>query len=66
MLHAGFTEYFAAHSRGLELRVAMLGIKSRGAVNALETQLRSYLQPALNKTRLGGVSAAALLADSEG
>ena len=65
MLHAGFTEYLAAHSRGLELKVAILGINSRGTVNALETNLRSYLQPALNAARAGRVSAGDLLAGSE-
>ena len=65
MLHAGFSEYLAAHSRGLELRVVMLGIKVRGTINTLETHLRSYLQPALNAARPGRVSADTLLAASE-
>ena len=65
MLHAGFNEYLAAHARGLELRVVMLGIKSRATVNTLETFLRSYLQPKLNAERAGRVSAETLLAESE-
>jgi len=48
MKHDGFAEYPAAHSRSLEMKLIMLGIKRKDTMNAREGILRSYLQPTLN------------------
>ena len=65
MQHAGFESYLAAHSRGLEMRVVMLGITTRRTVDKLENQLRSFLQPVLNSAKRGNVLSHALISNSE-
>ena len=65
MKHDGFLEYAAAHSRSLEMKLILLGIKSRPTVNTLEGMLRSYLQPTLNAGTKGRYSSTTLLSHSE-
>lgn len=65
MERQGFTDYLAAHSRALEMRLVFLGMKSRASVNRLETILRCCLQPALNAGQANRFPMETLLSVSE-
>jgi hypothetical protein len=65
MQYDGFDEYLAAHSRALELRIVLLGVKERTTVNSLETRLRCHLQPSLNAGKVGRFAASSLLLECE-
>lgn len=49
MKNCSITEYADAHALGLSLRLVLIGVKSKEAAIRLESVLRSYMKPHLNR-----------------
>jgi hypothetical protein len=50
MRHCSLPTYRDAHALGLTLRLALLGVTSKQTATRLESTLRDFLQPELNRT----------------